>query len=234
MAQVEKLLKYQETDEKLLALEKETSNSEERRNYVQAKNFLTKAPEKLDGLEAKAKELTALLNELNEKYSEIAETLSDFENLDELIDGGADVSFYKKNVLQITEQLKNIKADVMALSKAIKDSDEEYQAMKKKTIAVQRQYAEYSEIYKNYKDSKLEEVNSVRKELSALSKDIAPDIMKKYEVKRSERIFPIICKVVNGRCSKCGSELSLAGKDLVAGGNMTECENCHRFLYKSE
>lgn len=234
MAQVEKLLKYQETDEKLLALERETSNSEERRNFVQAKNFLTKAPEKLDALEAKAKELTSLLGELNEKYGEIAETLSDFENLDELIDGGAEISFYKKNVLQITEQLKNIKAEVAALSKAIKDSDEEYQTMKKKTIAVQKQYAEYSEVYKKYKDGKLEEVNSVKKELAALSKDISPEVMKKYEVKRSERIFPIICEVVNGRCSKCGSELSLAGKDLIAGGSVTECENCHRFLYNGK
>lgn len=233
MAQVEKLLKYQETDEKLLKLERETSNSDERKNFVQAKNFLTKAPEKLDALEAKAKELTALLNELNGKYAEIAETLGDFENLDELVDGGADVTFYKKNLLQITEQIKNIKADVTALSKSIKDSDEEYQAMKKKTIAVQKQYAEYSEVYKKYKEGKLEEVNAVREELAAIAKDISPEVLKKYEVKRSERIFPIICEAVNGRCSKCGTELSLAGKDLVSGGNVTECENCHRFLYKA-
>ena len=84
MAQVEKLLKYQETDEKLLALERETSNSEERRNFVQAKNFLTKAPEKLDALEAKAKELNSLLGDLNEKYGEIAETLRSEEHTSEL------------------------------------------------------------------------------------------------------------------------------------------------------
>ena len=62
MSQVEKLLKYQETDEKLLKLEREMANSDERKNYVQAKNFLTKAPEKLDALEAKARELNAILN----------------------------------------------------------------------------------------------------------------------------------------------------------------------------
>ena len=92
MAQIEQLLKYQSEDEKLLRLERETANSDERKNYSQAKAFLTKAPEKLEGLEAKANELTKLLEQLNKQYSDIYETLQDFENLDELIDGGADVT----------------------------------------------------------------------------------------------------------------------------------------------
>lgn len=231
MAQVEKLLKYQQTDEKMLALEKETSQSEERKNFVQAKAFLTKAPEKLEALEAKAVELNALLDKLNKKYEEIYETLADFDHMDELIDGGADISFYKKNVLQITEKLKSIKSEVSALSKSIKDADEEYQSMKKKTISVQKQYAEYSEVYRKYKESKLTEVNKVKKELDVLAKEIDPEVMRKYEEKRSERIFPILCPVKSGRCSKCGNELSLVGKEKLSGGGVTECENCHRILY---
>lgn len=229
---VEKLLKYQQEDSKLLAIEKEAANSDERKNYTQAKNFLTKAPEKLTGLDAKARELTALLGELNKKYEEISETLNDFDNVDELVDGGADISFYKKNVLQITERLRSIKAEVAALSKSIKDADEEYQSMKKKTISVQKQYAEYSEIYKKYKESKLEEMNAVKKELAKLEKDIDPEVMRRYQIKRSERIFPILCAVKDGRCSKCGTELTLIGKEKISGGSVTECDNCHRFLYK--
>ncbi len=155
MAQIEQLLKYQQEDSKLLKLERETANSDERKNYTQAKAFLTKAPEKLEALDSKAKELERLLEQLNKQYLEIAETLVDFENLDELVDGGAEISFYKKNVLQITERLKSIKAEVAALSKAVKDADEEYQSMKKKTISVQKQYAEYAEVYKKYKESKV-------------------------------------------------------------------------------
>ena len=231
MAQVEQLLKYQQEDSKLLSLEREASNSEERKNYTQAKAFLTKAPEKLDSLESKAVELTRLLDKLKEKYDEIAETLGDFDNLDELIDGGADISFYKKNVLQITERLKSIRAEVNALSKAIKDSDEEYQNLKKKTIAMQKQYSEFAETYKKYKEVKIGEMNAVKAELEKLEKDIDPEVMKRYQAKRSERIFPILCAVKNGRCSKCGTELSIVGKDRIASGKVTECDNCHRFLY---
>ncbi len=232
MSQVEQLLKYQEEDAKLLQIEREAANSEERKNFSIAKNFLTKAPEKLEALDAKARELSAIAKELENKYAEIAETLGDFDNLDELIDGGADISFYKKNVLQISERLKGIKAEINALVKAVKEADEEYQAMKKKTIAVQKQYEEYRKVYSQYKESKLAEMKTIQVELDKLAKNIDGEVMKNYQIKRSERIFPILCEVSNGRCSKCGTELSLAGKEKIASGTVTECDNCHRFLYK--
>ena len=232
MTQVEKLLKYQETDEKLLKLERDLGNSEERKNYVQAKSFLTKAPEKLEALDAKAVELSALVAELNKKYQEIAETLSDFDHIDEMVDGGANIAFYKKNVTQISDKLKSIKAEIASLTKTIKDAEEEYQQMKKKTIDMQKQYTESSESFKKLKESLQGEALSVKKELDALKKDIQPEVMKKYEIKRSERIFPILCAEKGGRCSKCGSELSLAGKEKISSGGVVECDNCHRILYK--
>ncbi len=232
MAQVEQLLKYQAEDSKLLQIERDAANSEEWKNYLQAKSFLTKAPEKLETMDAKAREMEALLEKLNKKYEEIEETLKDFENLDELVEGGADISFYKKNATQLSEKLKAMKAEINSLTKSVKDADEEYQALKKKTISVQKQYAEYSETYKKYKESKLTEMNGVKKELEKLSAGIDAEVLKKYQIKRSERIFPIICEVKNERCSKCGMELSIVGKEKISAGGVTECDNCHRFLYK--
>ncbi len=232
MAKIEKLLKYQAEDSKLLGIEREAANSEQWKNYSQAKSFLTKAPEKLDAMDAKALELNSILEKLNKKYEEIAETLKDFENLDELVEEGADISFYKKNATQITERLKSIKSEINALVKTIKEADEDYKALKKKTISVQKQYTEYSAAYSEYKKGKLEEMDAVKAELKKLAKDLDAEVLKRYEMKRSERIFPIICAVKNDRCSKCGMELSIVGKEKIAGGEVTECENCHRFLYK--
>lgn len=233
--QVIQLLKYQQEDSKLLRIEREAANSEERKNYTQAKNFLTKAPEKLEALDARACELGTLVEKLNKQYGEIAETLVDFENLDELVDGGADISFYKKNVLQITEKLKSIKAEIASLTKAINAADEEYKALKKKTISVQKQYVEYQNVYKLYRQKKSEEMDAVKRELEKISKDIDKEVLEKYTAKRNERIFPIICPVKPSgkdlRCSICGMDLSLAGRERVSSGGVTECENCHRFLY---
>ena len=232
--QVEKLLKYQETDEKLLKIERETANSVERKNFLQAKSYLESAPQKFENLDAKACEMAELLQKLENKYKEIVETLGDFDHLDELVEGGADVSFYKKNVTQLTDQLKNIKSEINSLSKSIKELDEDYKTRKKKYIDVNKQAIDFQTAYKNFKTGKQEEAAKVQKQLVAIAKDIDPAIMSKYKEKRSERIFPILCTVNNGRCSKCGTELSLAGKEKISSQNFTECEYCHRILYNDK
>jgi len=235
MAQVEQLLKYQQVDYELIKIEQEASNSEERKNYVQAKKFLEKAAEKLDALDAKARELNALLNELNGKYSEIAETLGEFDNMDELLEGGAEISFYKKNVLQLLDTLRTLKAEIANLNKSVKEADEEYRALKKKTLSVQEQYnTEYSVKYKAYMESKKAEMATVAEKLESLARDIDAEVLKKYKIKRSERIFPILCAVKNGRCSKCGNELSLSGKEKIESGSVIECDGCRRFLFKEQ
>lgn len=233
MAQVQQLLMYQEEDSKLLKIEQEVAASEERKKYVQAKNFLTKAPEKLDQLENKAQELAALLDRLNAKYAEIVETLKDFDNLDELVEGGADISFYKRNAQAMADGLKSLKSEINSLTSSVKDASEEYQTLKKKVIAMQKQYPEYQKEYQDYKKSKQSEITAIQKELEKLSADIDPELLKKYNAKRSERVFPILCKLNGDRCSKCGIELSIAGKEIVNSGKVIECENCHRFLYKA-
>lgn len=231
MSQIEQLLKYQEEDAKLIKIEQEAANSDEWKNFTQAKAFLTKASDKLDALDAKAQQLAALLPELTKKYEEIFETLSDFDNLDELVDDGADIAFYKKNIAQLTEKIKSLRAEIASLTKSVKESDEEFKAMKKKTIAVQNQYAVYSEIYKKYRETKRAEMAAVKLELEKLAKELEPQVVQRYENKRSEHIFPVLCAVKNNRCTKCGYELSLVGKEKISSGTIVECENCHRFLY---
>ena len=232
MSEIEKLLKYQEEDSKLLKIERDAANSDEWKNYSQSKNFLTKAPDKLEAMNAKARELEAELQNINKKYEDIAETLKDFENLDDLVEEGADISFYKKNATQLLDKLKSIKGEINAITKSIKDADEEYKALKKKTISVQKQYTEFATAYQEYKKQKLAEMEGIKGELKKLAADIHPEVLKRYEIKRSERIFPIICAVAGDRCSQCRMELSIAGKEKIAHGEVTECENCHRFLYK--
>lgn len=232
MSQISQLLQYQEKDSELLKIEQEVAGSEERKKFVQTKNFMKKASEKLDQLDAKSSGLLNRLETLENEYREIAETLKDFEHLDELVEGGADLSFYQRNAAKIAEQLKSLKAEINMLVAAAKETTEEYQSLKDKVITTQKQIPEIDSAYKEYKKQKQELMDGVTKELAALSKGIDPEVLRKYQAKRSERIFPIICEIKSDRCSKCGIELSIADKDKVAAGNVVECENCHRFLYK--
>ena len=134
MAQLQAILNYQEIDRKLYKLERDLAASEERKEYIKLKKFLESAPEKLDSLEVKAASLAAEAETLEAKYAQVEATLSDFENIDELVKSGADISFYKKKAQTKVEQLKKIRAEINTLTASIKATDAEYQKLKKQVI----------------------------------------------------------------------------------------------------
>lgn len=232
MSNLQTMLAYQETDKKLFAIERELSSCDERKEYVKAKKFLQSAAEKLEAYDAKARQCRGAAAELTKKYLAKEELLGEFSNVDELVGGGADVSFYKKKALSLMDELKKIKADLAALTSTVQETHEEYQKLKKQVIAMQKQYKEAQEKYDAVKTSKDEEVSDIKAELKKLSKDISAEFFELYENKRKEKIFPVFGKLAKGnRCPYCSMELSLAAADKLQGGGTIECDNCHRVLY---
>lgn len=237
---IKQLLKYQAEDSKIFKIKTEMLSSTEWKNYSQAKTYLDKAPEKLAALETHAIELRKLFEVLKKKCEELAEMLSEYDNVNELVDGGGDIAFYKKSATQLFEKLKSLKIEINKLSAKIKAADSEYQELKANVISTQNKFAELSKAYTEYQKLKKVEIDQIEQVLKELEKEIPHDVLKKYQAKRSERILPIICAVKSDRCSKCGMELTIAGKEKLsainkpnAGANdLLECDNCHRILYK--
>ncbi|MBQ7831658.1 MAG: hypothetical protein IJX30_09505 [Clostridia bacterium] len=227
---VQAILNYQEIDTKLYKLERELAGSEERKEYVKVKKFLEAAPEKLDSLEVKATALKTEAAEISKKYAQTEETLKDFEHLDELVTGGADIAFYKKKAQSIVEQLKKLKADLATLTANIKSVDAEYQKLKKQVIAMQKQYAEASEKYKELKASKDGEKKAIEAELQKIAKEVSPDLLTLYLTKRKEKIFPVVGELTSNRCPYCSMEPPIAARNKLTGGGTIECDNCHRII----
>ena len=225
------MLHYQEIDAKLYKLERELAGCEERKEYVKVKKFLETAPEKLDSLEVKATALKAEAAEIANKYAQMEETLKDFENLDELVQGGADIAFYKKKAQSIVEQLKKMKADLNTLTTNIKATDAEYQKLKKQVIAAQKQYTDVSEKYKAVKASREAERKEIETELATATKGISEELMEIYQTKRKERIFPVVGELTGNRCPYCSMEPPLAARNKLTGGGYIECDNCHRIIF---
>ena len=232
MTQLQAILNYQETDRELYQIERELAGSEERKEYAKWKKFLESAPEKLDSLEGKATSLKGAVATLEAKYEKVAETLGEFNSLDELIEGGADVSFYKKKAQLISEQLKKIKAEINELLKTITATSEEYQKLKKQVISAQKQYGEAEESYKAVENSKKDEKDAIVKELAEAEKAVNADILARYKVKRKEKLFPIVGELYSGRCPFCSMEPPLIAKSNLAGG--IECDHCHRIIFEKQ
>ena len=229
MSQLQAILKYQEVDGKLFKLENELAESEERKKYAKLRKFLKTAPEKLDALEMKAATLKGEAAALTAKYEQIEATLKDFENLDELVSGGADIAFYKKKAQSVFEQLKKLKADINAVIASVKATDEEYKELKKKVIAAQKQYDGAKKAYEELEATKVSERDAIKAELSKLEKGIDGTMLSRYQVKRKEIPFPIVVQAVGTRCPFCSNEFSIVARGKLAGG--VECEMCKKIVF---
>ncbi len=234
MAQLQAILNYQDVDAKLYKIERELAGSEERKEYAKVKKFLETAPEKLDALEVKAKALRAEADEVTKKYEQLEETLKDFENLDELVNGGADISFYQKKAQSIVEKLRKLKADLSVLMGNVKTTDEEYKKLKKQVLSIEKKAPEIYKTYKDLKATKEVEKKPLEEQLAILSKDIPAEMLEIYKTKRKEKIFPVVGQIVGNRCPYCSMELPIAARSKLSGGGWIECENhiCNRILFE--
>lgn len=230
---LDELLQYQEADGKLRAIEQEIGTTEEHKKYMTALKFLKKAPEKLEALDAKAAELRLIFERLSKKYAAIADTIHDYDNLDEMVDEqGGEISFYKKNAAQIADNLRALRAEIGKLASQIEAVSAEYVAAKKQTIAMQKQYKEYKAKDAQIKEQYASRIAEVEAQLTALAKKVPADTLAKYNAKRKEKLFPVVSEVTGNRCPQCGMELSIAEISKLTGGNVIECDSCRRFLFK--
>ncbi len=231
MSALNELLEYQIVDGDLRKIEQEIAASEERKKYVQAKKFMESAPEKLEAQDLRAVELRRVAKDLTKRYQEIQETIAEYSAIDENVDDGGDVSFYKRSAQSLADNLRALKGEINKLVAEIESACEEYKKMKQQTIAMQKQYKEYSEKYKEVKAKRAEEVKGINDKLKSLSEKIPAEILEKYALKRKERIFPILVPLTNDRCI-CGIDTTIGERNQLSGGNVIECQHCHRFIYK--
>ncbi len=231
MAVLKELLAYQSVDGELRKIEQEISASEERKKFIQAKKFMETAGEKLEAQDKRAQDLKALFEKLTEEFEEINKTISEYADLDELVENGGDIAFYKKSVQSLVDRLRAMKGELSKLAADIEAASEEYKRMKKQTISMQKQYKEYNEKFKEVKNSRAEEVKEINARLEELGAKIPPEILERYKAKRRDKIFPVVVPL-NGEFCICGRDFPLAQQGRLSGGGVVECEHCHRFIYK--
>ncbi len=229
---VEELLKYQETDSRLRKIEIELSGSEERKKAVSAKKYIESVEETVAKLDLKAQELTISYESAIAELEQLKSQESEF---NKALDGVCDemsATYLIKKTDEILNKIKNIYAKINGVNAEIQSILTEYASVKAKTKAAQAQYAEYGKKYNDLKASKKEEREKIEAELDALKKNVEPSLMERYLKKRSEKIFPILYEINGNVCGACNMELSMAEVNRLKNGEIIECEQCRRLLYK--
>ncbi len=231
MPVLNELLEYQKVDAQLRKIEHEVSASEEQKKFSQANKFMKSAPERFEAQDKRAAELASLREELIRRSEDITKQIAEYSELDEMVEEGGDVSFYKKNAQALLDRLRALKGELQKLNADIAATVEEYDRFKKQGAAMQKQYKEYKAKRDELVNSHKEEVAALRAKLAEIAAKIPPELLAKYQQKRKENIFPIIAPL-NGNMCICGMDFPLALQEKLSGGNVVECEHCRRFVYK--
>lgn len=231
MSVLNDLLEYQRVDGELRKIEQEIAASDERKKAMQAKAFVKNAESRIAAQDKRAVELKKLRDELALRIEETTKAIAEYADVDELLEGGADVSFYKRNAQQLLERVRAAKGELNKVLAEVESLSAEYKKMMEQGKQMNRQYKEYAEKFRELQASRAAEIAAVQARLQKIGASIPENTLERYKQKRKEKIFPVIVPLTNNMCI-CGMDLPLAQQGRLAGGNVIECEHCHRFIYK--
>lgn len=226
------LLEYQKVDAGLRKIEQEIASTEERKKYLQARKIMKAALDRLDSLDRHAAELIRLRDDLSARVEATSKGLEEYEDIDELLEGGADVGFYKKNAQTLLDRLRSVKAELNRLLGEIDKIAAEYKKLMEQGRQANKQYKENKEKADLIEQAHDGEIKALKGKLREIGKTIDPKILELYSMKRKEGIFPVVVPLTDWMCV-CGVELPLLHRSELAGGNMIECEHCRRLIYKA-
>ncbi|MCD8205460.1 MAG: hypothetical protein LUD29_02455 [Clostridia bacterium] len=232
MPQIDLILRYQEKEKELRKIEREINSTPERKAYAQARSQAIHVSEELKQFSDKASQMQTELSGIIAAVGTIEDQLRDFENLEELVEEGADLSFYKKNAQKLAAEIRMMKSRASKIIPEYKKTLEDMGTLRKQYVPLQKACnGELGEAYKKVMAARKPERDRISAEMTEMAKEIDPSLMKKYEVKRQEKVFPIVVPVSGDRCSGCGTELTLIEKENIQKSEVVECENCGKLLY---
>ncbi len=231
MAVLQDLLEYQRLDGELRKIELELNASEEKKKLNRAKVVMRNAEMRIAAQDKRAVELKELRDSLMARVDEMTKAIAEYSEVEELVEGGGDVSFYKKTAQQLLEKLRSMKQELNKMLAEIEQLSAEYKKLMEQGKQMNRQRKEYAEKFKELQARYAGRVEELTGQMEEAAKKIPPEALERYKLKRKEKIFPVIMPL-NGDMCVCGMDLPLAQRNSLAGGNIIECENCHRFIYK--
>jgi len=230
---VQELLKYQTTDAKLKKIETELSGSEERKKAVSAKKYIDGVEENVNKLDDRAKKLTVTFEHIKATEEKLKEQQVEFAKALESVADETEAQYLIKKIEELLTKIKSLNAESSALTNELQAVLKEYATIKSTTKAAQSQYAEYGKKYNELKASKANEMKEIEVELAELKKGIDPSIMEKYLKKRSDKVFPIVYEATSHGCGYCNMEISMSAQSKLKNGEIIECDQCGRLLYKA-
>lgn len=230
---IKELLAYQTADAKLRKIELDLSGSEERKKAVSAKKYLDGVEENISKLDVRAAELTAAYENATKEMIKLKEQEEEFSGAIDALEDENEASYLIKKADEVLARIKALGADATKIANEIQALLEEYKKIKNLTKTAQAQYTEYGKKYNELKAQVKPEKDAVEAELAVLKDKVDPSLMERYLKKRSEKIYPVVYEVNGEVCGACNMQLSMIELAKLKNGEIIECDQCRRLLYKN-
>lgn len=229
---VEKMLQYQETDRELREIEVALLSSEERKKTASAKKFLDTVNESVVRMDKRAEELSRIYESLIEEYRALEEASGEFQGAADGVADENEADYLKKRADEILSKMRVLEGKIAKLKEESEQIVAQYGALKKKTREAKEQYSAYGQKYKELKASKQAETERIEAELTALEKEIDPELFARYRAKRKDKMYPVLYRLDGELCSHCRMSLSMVDINRLNNGEVIECDNCRCLIYK--
>lgn len=229
---IEQLLAYQNADASLKEIEKTLSESVERKKAMSAKKYLDGVVENVNKLDTRASELVFAYEQATQEQLKLKDQEEELVRaLDEATDENA-VNYLMKKVEELISKIKALGKKATMIENEIQGVMKEYSTIKNTSKAAQAQYSEYGVKYNELKKSIKEKKDAVDAELEALKGKVDKALMDRYLEKRNAKMYPIVYEVRGNACGACNMELPAAELNNLKKGEVVDCSNCGRMLYK--
>ena len=186
----------------------------------------------IDKLDLRAAELISAYEKATNEQLLLKEQQGEIEHAIDNLEDENGANFLLKKVEELIAKIKALDGEATRIAGEIQNVIKEYANIKNKTNIAKTQFNEYGTKYQELKASKKDEMDKINAELEVLKKAVDPALMELYLKKRAEKIFPIMFEVNSDVCSACSMNLSMSDMAKLKNGEILECDNCRRLLYK--
>ena len=229
---IEQLLAYQEADKKLKEIEKTLSESPERKKALNAKKYIDGVEESVQKLDSRAAELASAFEKAASDQAKLKEQETELNNSLEDLGDEKGAEYLIKKADELVSKIKELEERIAKISSEIQGLLKEYEGIKQTTKKAQLQYNENAPKYKALKDSVQVEATKIKEELEDLAKKVDPELLKRYQAKRADKMYPIVFATRGNHCGACNMELHSAALGKLKKGEVIDCDQCGRMLYQ--
>ncbi len=222
---IDKILKYQDLDRQIRALEKESSNMEEKQIMNKMIAYVKDAQNKSAQLESQAKQLVDDYQKVKSEY-DLA-----LKNIQNLVDSKTQndrtvnlINTYSSDLYMLERKLNIIVNKSQEILK-------QFSVAKNNVLKAKQKHKECKEKY----DSKINAINPKIEKLRQEQKKLEPEIdekaLAKYKNVLNDNIFPVFVPVAGNLCGGCRMEIPMGKMDKLKNDGFIVCEQCGRFIY---